>query len=94
MGEQLPERAVRTVPFGGGWANQIAGDMRILSMHESHAEAVFVGSMIARREKLGHVIHGREGTIRERRSHAPARVQEARLPVQIAQPANVSGPSC
>jgi hypothetical protein len=58
---------VHTVPFGGGWANQVSGDPRILSMHPSHAEAVLVGGEIARREGSEHVIHGHEGTIRERR---------------------------
>jgi hypothetical protein len=61
---------VHTVPFGDGWANQVTGDPRILSMHESHAEAVLVGSEIARRHGADHVIHGHEGTIRERRVFA------------------------
>jgi hypothetical protein len=59
---------VHTVPFGGGWANQMSGDPRILSMHATHAEAVFVGGVIAQRERADHVIHGREGTVRERRA--------------------------
>jgi hypothetical protein len=57
---------VHTLPFGGGWANQRRGDPRILSMHKTHAEAAFVGREIARRDGADHVIHGREGTIRER----------------------------
>lgn len=63
---------VHTVPFGDGWANQVTGDPRILSMHKSHAEAVLVGREIARRNATEHVIHGHEGTIRERRTYTPA----------------------
>jgi len=61
---------VHTVPLGEGWANQRSGDPRILSMHRTHAEAVFVGREVARREHVDHVIHGREGIIRERLSYA------------------------
>jgi hypothetical protein len=63
---------VHTLPFGEGWANQRKGDTRILSMHRTHAEAVFVGREIARREGAEHVIHGREGIIRERQQYASA----------------------
>jgi uncharacterized protein DUF2188 len=60
---------VHTLPFGEGCANQRRGDQRILSMHRTHAEAVFVGREIARREGAEHVIHGREGIIRERQQY-------------------------
>ena len=46
----------------GAWANELEGD-RVLSWHDSHAEAENAGTAFARERRTVHVIHGEDGRV-------------------------------
>ena len=61
----------------GGWQVRVEGTARARSIHETQAEAARVGSAIARKNRSGLLIHGRDGRIRERSTygHDPRRTK-------------------
>lgn len=59
---------VHTVPHGDAWANRRAGSNRVSKEFSTKAEAQAAGRNTARREQTEHVIHRKDGTIRERSS--------------------------
>jgi len=61
--------AIHTLPAESGWVNRREGSTRALSRHETKAEAVRAGRERARRDKVEHIIHMRDGTIGERNSY-------------------------
>ncbi len=60
---------VHTVPHDGGWANVRPGSDRASSVHSTQAEAIQRGREIAQNAGAEHVIHGRDGQIRESNSY-------------------------
>lgn len=59
---------VHTVPAGpSGWMNEMAG--RVLSRHQTKADAVTAGRCYAQREGVEHTIHNRNGVIAEKNSY-------------------------
>ena len=59
---------VHTVPGTiPGWVNEMAG--RMLSHHQTKAEAVAVGRRFAKRLRVEHTIHKRDGVIAEKNSY-------------------------
>lgn len=60
---------VHTVKHDHGWANKRPGSDRVSSVHRTQEEAIERGREIARKEGVEHLIHGRDGRIRERNSY-------------------------
>jgi len=66
----MGKRNQHVVPHGGGWAIRAAGSQRATSVHRTQKEAIDAGREIARNQGGELLIHGRDGRIRERDSHA------------------------
>ena len=60
---------VHTVPHRGGWANRLEGEPRMSSTHKTKIAAQKRGRELAILRKVEHLIHKRDGTIRERNSY-------------------------
>jgi uncharacterized protein YdaU (DUF1376 family) len=60
---------VHTVPHKDGWANKRAGSDRASKVYGTKAEAQAAGRDTARREKVEHLVHRKDGTIGERNSY-------------------------
>ena len=59
---------VHTVPATiPGWINEMAG--KVLSRHQTKAEAVAAGRRYAKRGRVEHTIHNRNGRIAEKNSY-------------------------
>ena len=70
---------VHTLPTGKvGWANVMPGT--ILSLHVTKANAITAGRAYAKRERVEHTIHNRNGRIAEKNSYGndPRRVRDGR----------------
>lgn len=52
---------------GQGWVNKVAG--RVESTHRTQEAAADAGRRMAKRRHSDHVIHGRDGRIREKNSY-------------------------
>lgn len=63
-------RNIHTVKHENGWANKKEGSKRASSVHPTQAEAIQKGREQAKREKSEHLIHGRDGQIRERNTYS------------------------
>jgi hypothetical protein len=66
---------VHTVKVADGWANILEGLDRILDIAPTKAAAEKAGRERARRDRVEHVIHRRDGAISERNSYARAPAQ-------------------
>jgi hypothetical protein len=64
----MPEN-VHTVPYNGEWANRREGSERVSDTADTKEEAVRVGRDAARRDRVEHFIHNRDGSIAERNSY-------------------------
>jgi ketosteroid isomerase-like protein len=64
-----PVGEVHTVPTpnGEGWANEVRGE--VVSRHHTKEHAVEHGRELARRSRVEHVIHNRDGRIAEKNSY-------------------------
>ncbi len=60
---------VHTVPHGDGWANRRAGSDRVSKTFDTKAQAQSAGRTTAKREKVEHQIHKKDGSIGERNSY-------------------------
>lgn len=60
---------VHTVPHGDGWANRRAGSSRVSKAFDTKAEAQAAGRQTARRDKVEHLIHRKDGSIGDRNSY-------------------------
>jgi hypothetical protein len=60
---------VHTVPHRGGWANRVEGESRVASTHKTKIAAQKRGRELAILRKVEHLIHNRNGSIRERNSY-------------------------
>lgn len=65
----MAKNSVHTVRHEGGWANKRPGSDRASSVHTTQAEAIERGREIAQNSGTEHVIHGRDGRIRESNSY-------------------------
>jgi hypothetical protein len=54
-------------PTGQGWVNKVNGE--VTSRHRTQDAAAEAGRRQARRNESEHVIHGRDGRIREKNSY-------------------------
>jgi hypothetical protein len=61
--------AIHTIPLDTGWATKREGSSRALSKHGTKTEAVQAGRERARRDKVEHLIHKKDGSIEVRRSY-------------------------
>lgn len=61
-------RNVHTFQRSEGWANRREGSERV-SVYQTQEQAIEKGREIAAREGVEHLIHGRDGRIRERHSY-------------------------
>lgn len=66
----MAKRNQHIVPHEGGWAVRSAGSQRATSVHRTQGEAISAGRQIARNQGSELFVHGRDGRIRERDSHA------------------------
>lgn len=60
---------IHTVKHPDGWANRREGSNRVSSIAPTQEKAIEQGRETARREGVEHLIHGRDGRIRERNSY-------------------------
>lgn len=60
---------IHTVKHGDGWANRREGSQRVFSEHRTQERAIEQGRAAARRDHVEHLIHGRNGRVRERNSY-------------------------
>lgn len=60
---------VHTVPHGDGWANRRAGAERVSKTFDTKAQAQAAGRVTAKREKVEHKIHKKDGSIGDRNSY-------------------------
>lgn len=60
-------KPVHTFKSGNGWANKEGGT--VTPNHHTQAEAIEKGRAIAKRGSTEHVIHGRDGKIRDKNSY-------------------------
>lgn len=60
---------VHTVPNSGGsgWVNKVSG--QVTSTHRTQGAAAEAGRRLAKQLETEHVIHGRDGQIREKNSY-------------------------
>jgi hypothetical protein len=65
------KRDIHTVPAGGDWAVKREGTKSPLSTHHTKATAEREAVKIAKRDKVDHVIHRRDGTIQDSDSYGP-----------------------
>ena len=68
-GARMARGDIHTVPLGYGWANEREGQGRAISKHATKAAAAKAGRETARRDKVEHLIHKKDGTIGERNSY-------------------------
>ena len=65
----MPKKEVYTVPNpdGSGWVNEVAG--RVTSEHRKQSNAIAEGRRQAIQRETEHVIHNRQGQIRDKNSY-------------------------
>jgi hypothetical protein len=66
----MPDKAaIHTTPKDGKWTNIREGASRGSKSFDTKAEAQAAGRVAARRDKVEHIIHKKDGTIGERNSY-------------------------
>lgn len=66
----MPDKpAIHTTPKDGKWTNIREGASRASKIFDTKAEAQAAGRAAARRDKVEHIIHKKDGTIGERNSY-------------------------
>ena len=63
----MANKDVHTIKDGGRWSNKQNG--RVVSSHNNQANAIDAGRKEAIKDGVEHVIHGRNGKIREKNSY-------------------------
>ena len=63
------KRDIHTVPSGDKWAVKREGSDRPLSTHRTKVAAEEAGIKAAKRDRVEHVIHGRDGRIQDSDSY-------------------------
>lgn len=64
----MSKNGQHVVPSAGGWSVKRAGATRASSVHATQADAIRVGTQIARNQQTELYVHGKDGRIRERNS--------------------------
>ena len=69
----MVSKNVHTRRWNARWVNEIEGTQEVVSIHDTHEEARFIGRMFARREMSDHIVHDVDGAVQERTTygHAP-----------------------
>jgi hypothetical protein len=62
-------KPVHTVPHGDGWANRREDASRVSKVFGTKAAAQAAGRDTAKRDKVEHVVHKKDGSIGERKSY-------------------------
>jgi len=65
----MTKQNVHTVRHGDGWANRRDNSDRVSSTHETQEQAIERGRDLAQSAGVEHLIHARDGRIRERNSY-------------------------
>ena len=66
----MAKTKTHTDPHGlSQWANRCGGSERDSAFYKTQANAVAAARAVGCKEKVEHLIHGREGEIRERNSY-------------------------
>jgi hypothetical protein len=63
----MSNKNVHTVKDGGRWSNKQNG--KVISSHNNQANAIEAGRKEAINDRVEHVIHGRDGKIRDKNSY-------------------------
>ncbi|QIT13057.1 DUF2188 domain-containing protein [Clavibacter michiganensis] len=63
------KKNIHTVPTEDGWANRREGGQRASSTHETKAAAQAAGRAAAKKDKVEHLVHKKDGTIGGRNSY-------------------------
>lgn len=61
-------RDVHTVALGDGWINKVGGT-QVGGTHRTQETAIEAGRVLATQNRSEHSIHGKDGTIREKKSY-------------------------
>ncbi len=67
----MTKKNIHTVPHGNKWAVKKEGVEEPLSTHTTKGTALERGASEARKSKVEHVIHGRDGKIQDKDSYGP-----------------------
>jgi hypothetical protein len=70
-GGNMTKRNIHTVPYGNKWAVKKEGIQDPLSTHNTKDAALDRGVAEAKKSKVEHVIHGRDGKIQDKDSYGP-----------------------
>lgn len=62
----MSKKNIHVVKTPTGWQTKRTGSNRALAVFDTQAKAINRGTVIARRDKVELLIHGRDGKIRER----------------------------
>lgn len=65
----MSKKNIHTVPFGSKWAIKREGVEKPVSTHHLKSTALNKGASIAKKNKVEHVIHGRNGRIQDKDSY-------------------------
>jgi hypothetical protein len=65
----MSEGDVHTVPHNDGWANKVEGKSRVSNTSPTKAAAQAKGREMAKKAKVEHHIHKKDGTIGNRNSY-------------------------
>ncbi len=63
------KKNIHTVPTEDGWANRREGGDRASSTHPTKAEAEAGGRSAAKKDRVEHLVHKKDGTIGHRNSY-------------------------
>jgi hypothetical protein len=67
----MSKKNIHTVPFGKKWAVKKEGVEEPISTHNTKAIALEKGVSAAKKAKVEHVIHGKDGKIQDKDSYGP-----------------------
>ena len=62
-------KSIHSTPLGNKWAVKQSNQNKPLSTHRTQAAAIKAGRTEAKHQSAEHVIHGRDGQIREKNSY-------------------------
>lgn len=65
----MSKKPVHTVPHQDGWGNQREGSKRVAKVFSTKAEAEQAGRVTAKRERVEHLIHNKDGEVSKRNSY-------------------------
>ena len=65
----MSKKNIHTVPHEKGWANKREGQEKPISVHKTKIEADKAAVFVAKKDKVEHIIHGKDGKIQDKDSY-------------------------